>query len=413
MAVFERLSNGAFQFIQARRDDGVGAPTAVGISEDERFVYLGSNSVLAVYARSPQDGTLTLVQLLPESVQAIVPSLSGNALFVGGQNSLRRFAVDSSSAALAFSRNLFLFGAVDSIVESPDRQHLYAAQSSQDRLLVFVVPEHPPLVVRLGSDSENRRNSITEADTTGVPISRLDLEFDQPMKHGDVDGAVTDPTMYLLVDAGLDGVIDTADCAVGGDDVIHGINSVSYDPILHTASLNLASALSPGAYRFTACDGLLLGHTTSALDGNQDGVPGGAYTVSFSVAEPDRDSDGLGLSDNCPSTANPLQNDSDGDGVGDACDAFPQNSNAVADFDSDGMSDAFEQAHGFSSVNPFDADRDADGDGLTNREEFQSGSDPNAVNPIAIPVLQWQLLLLWAGTLLGVGCYSIHRRRKT
>lgn len=47
-----------------------------------------------------------------------------------------------------------------------------------------------------------------------------------------------------------------------------------------------------------------------------------------------------------------------------------------ADYDNDGMSDTFENEYGLDPYNPDDADDDADSDGFTNLEEFNSGTSP-------------------------------------
>ena len=87
------------------------------------------------------------------------------------------------------------------------------------------------------------------------------------------------------------------------------------------------------------------------------------------------DNDGIpDGADNCPAVPNPDQADADGDGEGDACDE---------DDDDDGMPDDYETNNGFNPLNAQDADKDADGDGFSNLEEYLAGSDPN--NPYSTP----------------------------
>ena len=50
---------------------------------------------------------------------------------------------------------------------------------------------------------------------------------------------------------------------------------------------------------------------------------------------------------------------------------------APLDSDHDGMPDAWETAHGLNPRDPADANRDNDGDGYTNLEEYINGTDPN------------------------------------
>ena len=107
---------------------------------------------------------------------------------------------------------------------------------------------------------------------------------------------------------------------------------------------------------------------------------GGFDTIQFNlkITSDDYDHDGvLNASDNCPNTAPGDQTDTDNDGEGNVCDD---------DDDGDGMPDTFENDNG---LNPLvdDAADDADGDGITNYDEYIGGTDVNIDNvpPVVTP----------------------------
>ncbi len=99
--------------------------------------------------------------------------------------------------------------------------------------------------------------------------------------------------------------------------------------------------------------------------------------VSITVAAQDSDGDGINdVFDNCPSIANPTQDDADGDGFGDACDNDNDNdglpdgfdncpsafNNGQADVDGDGLGDACDNCPSIFNAPQADADGDGVGD---------------------------------------------------
>lgn len=114
----------------------------------------------------------------------------------------------------------------------------------------------------------------------GTPVTQVRLRFDSAL-------LVPATSAFRVVEAGADGALATLSCGLpGADDVEIGLASVHWDATLHEATLQLdaRSGLPRGRYRVLACD-TLQSLAGLALDGDDDGLPGGIAQREFSVDE--------------------------------------------------------------------------------------------------------------------------------
>ncbi len=124
---------------------------------------------------------------------------------------------------------------------------------------------------------------------------------------------------------------------------------------------------------------------TKALDTDADGLPdswevinGFDWMTPFDAVSDD-DFDDLTVLDEYRLGTDPRKQDTDGDGVWDGEDVAPLNNAYSLDNDNDGLPVEYEEVFYFlDDFNPIDGSDDWDGDQLTNRQEFELGTNPDA-----------------------------------
>jgi hypothetical protein len=153
--------------------------------------------------------------------------------------------------------------------------------------------------------------------------------------------------------------------ALGGADVVADCTGPSTDVILDaTSSFDQASTINGYGWK-------IAGQSLGADGTFQHGYPLGRTEVTLSVSDNagrfdtdkvvvtivDQDVDGIcGSADNCPTKANPAQDDTDTDGLGDACDTCPFDT--INDTDDDGLCGNVDNCP--QSYNPGQSDGDGD-----------------------------------------------------
>ncbi len=236
--------------------------------------------------------------------------------------------------------------------------HLVIASAATDSLTVTATPtpsfskSFTPSLVEIDQVSVLRFN----IDNTDSLTAANSLSFTDSFPSG----LVVSPSAIAM-----------STCTGGTITAAAGSGGVSYSggsvAALGTCSISInVQSASAGSYANTS------GALSSSL--GSSGTASATLTVEDNTPPVVTDTDGDTIpdaSDNCPNDANTNQANLDGDALGDACDK---------DSDNDRIPNDFEIANGLDPLDSFDQQADPDGDGFTNLEEFQFGTDPNVAD---------------------------------
>ncbi len=231
------------------------------------------------------------------------------------------------------------------------------------------------------SDTNRETYDRVCLDGNGLTTYTCTNNFDQYF-FTDVNRPVFDASTEVAEDP-LDYIPCANGCSIGADECAGEVPPTGDD----TFDLDACLAAEDAAWFpvFTDADG----DGYSEFEGDNDDCdpavnPECSNPLGCSDIDTDLDPDGDGLitffEDNCGEVYNPGQEDFDGDTVGDACDD---------DIDGDGFSNDEETEAGSDHLSPDstpsdidgdgtlnEADNDIDGDGFSNDEEIAAGSDP-------------------------------------
>lgn len=147
-------------------------------------------------------------------------------------------------------------------------------------LLEVVEEDVIPSVVALTSAARVEEGTLGDGAAVDVALTQLRVAFNEPVQEAD------DVDNFLLAEAGLDGIWQTQNLALGlaGDDIGVSFGEVTYEPETHTTVLGMSQALPlpDGQYLLLVGRGI---YDTSFqfLDGDGDGAEGGDFQRSWTV----------------------------------------------------------------------------------------------------------------------------------
>jgi len=230
---------------------------------------------------------------------------------------------------------------------------------------------------------------LTDTDSDGLPnecdtaCANLGMSADD---DDDGDGLEDDSDAFPLDasetdDTDLDGIGNNADLDDDNDGVDDTNDTEPIDPTNDSDDDGVANNIDAAPLDPTNDsddDGVANNNDTAPLDPTNDSDDDGvANNIDAAPLDPTNDSDDDGVANNNDTAPLDPTNDSDNDGVANNNDVYPENNLYSADSDGDGMPDAWEARYTSDLNDPNDAAMDEDGDGITNLNEFLSGTPPS------------------------------------
>jgi hypothetical protein len=217
---------------------------------------------------------------------------------------------------------------------------------------------NPLLGSDASADPDNDGLTNLEEYTLGTGFQNSDSDEDGLPDAWEVHNRLNPLADDSSIDADNDGLTNLEECAAGTDPQNRDTDD---------------DGLPDGWEISNGSDPLV---NDASADSDSDGLTNlWEYRRGSDPQNPDTDGDGLMDGAEHDNGTDPVNSDSDGDGLMDDIDPEPWG----LDSDGDGMPYEWEVAHGLNFKTP-DADADADSDGLTNGEEYQAQSDPQAAD---------------------------------
>lgn len=357
----------------------------VVLSNDESVIFVtDSNDGLVILDVSDLETPTVIGSLsLGANSRGITRSPTREIVYVATDNALLMISInDLQNPTLSGS-----FSAQESSYYVPrissDGNTLFATSDNGFEIIDVTSSTYPTLIATLNSPGVWRQFEITDDESTAY-VTRLfgieSIDLSDLSNPTVLDGVGIGGSWGLTLSSEGDlayiggsnmSVVDTSDprslTVKAQFTTTSSAYGLAFDESKNTAFITQSSGMEIVELRpvvFEAGE-----QVPRSLVYESFGESDGSDSFTFKV------SDGRAFS-NLASVILEIEPDSDGDGVGNNSDAFPFDSRYSVDSDSDGMPDAWEIQFGLDPNDPADAAMDADGDGVSNLEEFLAGTPP-------------------------------------